>query len=161
MKEYKYKVNGVEYTVDVNSVQGNKAQVSVNGIAYDVEIENAEAVQAASSPAPLQTAQAAAPATPAAEVPQTEAPKTEAPKAAAPQAAAPAGGTPVKAPLPGVISDLKVAVGDKVSNGQTVLILEAMKMENEITAETSGTVTSIAVNKGDSVMEGAVLLTIG
>ena len=147
MKEYKYKVNGVEYTVDVNSVQGNKAQVSVNGIAYDVEIENAEAVQAASSPAPLQTAQAAAPATPAAEVPQTEAPKTEAPKAAAPQAAAPAGGTPVKAPLPGVISDLKVAVGEKVSTDDRS-DLKPMKMENEITAETSGTVTSIAVIKG-------------
>lgn len=163
MKEYKYKINGTEYTVDINSVQGGKAKVSVNGVAYEVELEN-QAI-AAPQPAP-QAAPAAAPApAPAAPAPKVEAAKPEAPKAeapkAAPAAAAPAGGTPVKSPLPGVIADLKVAVGDKVKNGQTVLILEAMKMENEITAEADGTVTSIAVAKGDSVMEGAVLLTIG
>src|SRR5574344_2030637 len=80
-----------------------------------------------------------------------------------PRAAAPAagGGKPLKSPLPGVINDIKVAVGTQVKSGQVVLILEAMKMENEINAECDGTVTSIAVNKGDSVMEGDVLLTIG
>ena len=77
-------------------------------------------------------------------------------------AAAPAGeGTPFKAPLPGTINDIKVAVGQQVNVGDVVLILEAMKMENEITAEKAGTITSITVNKGDSVMEGTTMFTIG
>ena len=81
-------------------------------------------------------------------------------KTAAP--AAPAGaGSPVKAPLPGTISSINVKVGDKVNVGDTVVVLEAMKMQNNIEAENSGTVTSILVNQGDSVMEGATLITIG
>ena len=70
-------------------------------------------------------------------------------------------GSPVKAPLPGTITDVKVQVGQQVNVGDTVLILEAMKMQNNIEAETSGKVTSILVKPGDTVMEGAVLLTIG
>ena len=137
MKEYKYKVNGVEYTVNINSVEGNIANVAVNGVSYQVEMEK----PVAATPKPV-----AAPA----------------PVAAPKPAAAPvAGGKALKAPLPGVINDIKVAVGDQVKEGQVVLILEAMKMENEINAECDGTVTAISVNKGDSVMEGTVLLTIG
>ena len=64
------------------------------------------------------------------------------------------------APLPGTINDIKVKVGDKVSAGDTEVILEAMKMQNNIEAETSGTVASINVNKGDAVMEGDTLVTI-
>ena len=60
-----------------------------------------------------------------------------------------------------VITSIEVAVGDAVKKGQTVVVLEAMKMQNNINAENDGTVTSITVNKGDSVMEGTVLLTIG
>jgi biotin carboxyl carrier protein len=66
----------------------------------------------------------------------------------------------VKAPLPGIVNDIKVAVGDQVKNGQVLLILEAMKMENEITAEQDGVISAISVSTGDSVMEGTVLLTI-
>ena len=66
----------------------------------------------------------------------------------------------VFSPLPGTINDIKVKVGDKVSAGDTVVILEAMKMQNNIEAETSGTVASINVNKGDAVMEGDTLVTI-
>ena len=80
--------------------------------------------------------------------------------AASKKASASAGGKPVVAPLPGTINDIKVKVGDKVSAGDTVVILEAMKMQNNIEAETSGTVTSINVNKGDAVMEGDTLVTI-
>ena len=70
-------------------------------------------------------------------------------------------GSPVKAPLPGTIIDLKVNVGDKVNIGDVVLVLEAMKMQNNIESEFAGTVTSVTVKQGESVMEGAVLMTIG
>jgi methylmalonyl-coA decarboxylase, gamma subunit len=66
----------------------------------------------------------------------------------------------VKAPLPGVVTKINVSVGQQVKKGENVLVLEAMKMENNITAEADGTVSGIAVKAGDSVLEGAVLLTI-
>lgn len=155
MKEYKYKVNGVDYTVNINSVEGNMANVTVNGVSYNIEMEKPVAAPKA-TPAP-KAAPAPAAAPKAAPAP-TPAP---APKAAPAPAAAPAGGKALKAPLPGVIKDIKVAVGDQVKEGQVVLILEAMKMENEINAECDGTITAISVNKDDSVLEGTVLLTIG
>ena len=74
---------------------------------------------------------------------------------------APGTGSPVKAPLPGTITELKVNVGDKVNTGDVVLVLEAMKMQNNIESEFSGTVTSITVKQGETVMEGTVLMTIG
>lgn len=155
MKEYKYKVNGVDYTVNINSVEGNMANVTVNGVSYDIEMEKPVAAPKATpapkaAPAPAAVPKAAPAPTPA-----------PAPKAAPAPAAAPAGGKALKAPLPGVIKDIKVAVGDQVKEGQVVLILEAMKMENEINAECDGTITAISVNKDDSVLEGTVLLTIG
>ena len=67
----------------------------------------------------------------------------------------------MKAPLPGTVTTINVKVGDTVAVGDVVLVLEAMKMQNNIEAEYAGTVTSVVVNPGDSVMEGAVLLTIG
>ena len=70
-------------------------------------------------------------------------------------------GKKITAPLPGTITDVKVKVGDTVKNGDTVLILEAMKMQNNIEAECDGTITSIVVSKGDTVMEGDALITIG
>ena len=70
-------------------------------------------------------------------------------------------GTKVVAPLPGTITDVKVAVGDTVKTGDTVVILEAMKMQNNIEAEADGTITEIHVGKGDTVMEGTPLVTIG
>lgn len=81
---------------------------------------------------------------------------TEQPKTATPEA----GGTAVKAPLPGTITSINVKVGDKVNVGDCVVVLEAMKMQNNIETDTAGTVTSISVNQGDSVMEGATVLTI-
>ena len=157
MKEYKYKVNGVDYTVNINSVEGNMANVTVNGVSYDIEMEKPVATPMA-TPAPAPAPKAAPAAAPKAAPAPAPAP---APKAAPAPAAAPAGGKALKAPLPGVIKDIKVAVGDQVKEGQVVLILEAMKMENEINAECDGTITAISVNKDDSVLEGTVLLTIG
>ena len=151
MNKYQYKVQGVDYDVEIEEVEGNLAKVSVNGIPFEVELKRPiNPVHAIKKP------KVAAP-KPAAPAP---APAVAAPKPAAP-AAAPGSGNPVKAPLPGTISSISVKVGDQVSVGDTVLVLEAMKMQNNIEAEYAGTVTSIVVNPGDSVMEGAVLLTIG
>lgn len=151
MNKYQYKVQGVDYDVEIEEVEGNLAKVSVNGIPFEVELKRPiNPVHAIKKP------KVAAP-KPAAPAP---APAAAAPKPAAPAAAAGAG-NPVKAPLPGTISSISVKVGDQVNVGDTVLVLEAMKMQNNIEAEYGGTVTSIVVNPGDSVMEGAVLLTIG
>ena len=151
MNKYQYKVQGVDYDVEIEEVEGNLAKVSVNGIPFEVELKRPiNPVHAIKKP------KVAAP-KPAAPAP---APAAAAPKPAAPAAAAGAG-NPVKAPLPGTISSISVKVGDQVNVGDTVLVLEAMKMQNNIEAESAGTVTSIVVNPGDSVMAGAVLLTIG
>ena len=130
-------------------------------------MENASSCLApvALTAAPVQEAvssPAEAPAAPVQEAPAAPASVVEpaTPAQETPAVVASGEGTPVKSPLPGIINDIKVAVGDKVKNGQTLLVLEAMKMENDITAEQDGTITSIAVKKGDSVMEGTVLVTI-
>lgn len=151
MNKYQYKVQGVDYNVEIEEVSGNLAKVNVNGIPFEVELQQPiNAAQAITRPkvsAP-KSAPAAAP--------------TAAPSVAAPAAAPVAGnGTSVKSPLPGTITAVNVKVGDKVNNGDTVVVLEAMKMQNNIEAETTGTITSVAVSAGDSVMEGSVLVTIG
>ena len=149
MKEYRFKINGNEYSVAVNSISGNIADVTVNGTSYQVEMENAPATPVLAVPATQQ---------PAAPVQQTTVPS---PQQAAPAAPKPsAGGKAVTSPLPGVIIAVKVNVGDAVKAGQVIAILEAMKMENEIQAEYDGTITSISVSKGDSVLEGATIVTI-
>lgn len=146
MKQYRFKINGNQYNVDINSVEGNIASVSVNGTSYQVELEDAPVapVQAV----PVQTSVI----TPAA------APVQAAP---APKPAASGAGKPVTSPLPGVIIAVKVNVGDSVKAGQEVAVLEAMKMENSIEAVQDGTVTAIHVAKGDSILEGAAIVTIG
>ena len=143
MKTYRFKINGNDYEVTVNTVEGGVADVTVNGTPYKVEMENATAAAAA-----VQTA-------PAVPVKQTVAPVQAAP---APAAGA---GKSLTSPLPGVIVSVNVNVGDVVKAGQTVAVLEAMKMENDIQAECDGTVTAVKVAKGDSVLEGAVIVTIG
>ena len=150
MNKYQYKVQGVDYEVEIEEVEGNIAKVNVNGIPFEVELQ--KPINAAKHPTITR---------PKVEAPKPVAPTT--PPAAAPaQPAAPAGaGSPVKAPLPGTITELKVQVGQQVNVGDVVLVLEAMKMQNNIEAEYAGTVTSITVKQGETVMEGAVLMTIG
>ena len=152
MNKYQYKVQGVDYEVEIEEVEGNIAKVNVNGIPFEVEMQ--KPINAAKHPTMTR--------------PKIEAPKptVSAPQpaaAAAPaQPAAPAGaGNPVKAPLPGTVTEIKVQVGQQVNVGDIVLVLEAMKMQNNIEAEYAGTVTSITVKQGETVMEGSVLLTIG
>ena len=159
--KYQYTVKGVDYEVEIQDIEGNIANVTVNGIPFEVEmkqpvkagkqkvnlggIANEGASSSASAP---QSAKASADLQSAASSGQTG----DAGKAAT--------GKPVVAPLPGTINEIKVKVGDKVNAGDTVVILEAMKMQNNIEAETSGTITGINVNKGDAVMEGDTLVTI-
>ena len=117
--------------------------ITVNGVAYSVSVE-----ETAAGAAPV----AAAPAAPVA-------PKA-APAAAPKAAVGAAGAVAVKAPMPGNILDVKVAAGASVKAGDVLVILEAMKMENEIVAPQDGTVASINVNKGDTVNSGDVLVSM-
>ena len=146
MKEYKLKINGNDYAVTVNEVDDNIAEVEVNGTPFKVEFEK-----------PITKKPAVTVAKPAAK------PAGAAPAAAVAKPAAAAGGAgeTVSSPLPGVILEVCVAVGDAVKKGQKVMVLEAMKMENVIEATADGTVTAIKVDKGDSVLEGAPLVIIG
>lgn len=149
MKQYKYTINGAQFDVTIDSIVGSKAKVEVNGIPFEVEMQGSSLVEEALPT--VSTEAAAAPAAPAA-------------APAVPAAAAksgPGAGAPVKAPLPGVVTKILVKEGQGVKKGETVLVLEAMKMENNITAEADGTVTGICVSAGDSVMEGTTLITIG
>ena len=120
-----------------------KYNITVNGTGYEVIVEEADGATVAQ--APVYTAPAAAPA---------------APKAAAPKAPAAQGGTPVNAPMPGTILDVKVSAGQSVKKGDVICVLEAMKMENDIPAPCDGVVASINVQKGASVAANDVLATL-
>jgi len=160
MKTYKYKVQGVDYEVEIAEVEGKIAKVNVNGIPFEIEMQ--KPINAAKHPALAATKRSASTAAPVAAPVAAPQPAPAVSAAAPAQPAAAAGaGTPVKAPLPGTINAINVKVGDTVAVGDVVVILEAMKMQNNIETENAGTVTSILVNPGDSVMEGTVMLTIG
>ncbi|PCG20106.1 biotin/lipoyl-containing protein [Brachyspira sp. G79] len=126
-------------------------KITVNGKTYDVSVEEVKQEKVRVSAPLVQQA-------------QTQAPKPAAPKpavqAASPSATIDENAVSVKATMPGTIVSFSVAVGDKVTEGQVVAILEAMKMENELTAPASGEVKSIHVEKGSSVVEGQVILQI-
>lgn len=145
MKEYKIKINGNDYNVAIDEAEGNTAKVEVNGTPFSVEFERPiakpKAVSQVKRPAPA-AAPVAAP-------------------VAKPTAATAAGGNVVASPLPGVVLNINKQVGDAVKKGDTILILEAMKMENSIEATCDGTIKEIKVQKGDSVLEGAALAVIG
>ena len=160
MAKYEYKVKGVDYVVEIQDIEGNIANVTVNGIPFEVEMK--QPVKAGKQKVKLseerrvksEESNSSSSATNASSATnESSAPITK-------PAAAAASGKPVVAPLPGTINEIKVKVGDKVNAGDTVVVLEAMKMQNNIDAETSGTIASINVNKGDAVMEGDTLVTI-
>ena len=160
MAKYEYKVKGVDYVVEIQDIEGNIANVSVNGIPFEVEMK--QPVKAGKQKVKLSEERrvksdefnSSSSATNASSATnESSAPITK-------PAATAASGKPVVAPLPGTINEIKVKVGDKVNAGDTVVVLEAMKMQNNIDAETPGTIASINVNKGDAVMEGDTLVTI-
>lgn len=143
MKEFSYKINGTPYRVVVNKSDEETVDLEVNGTPYTVELtpktkkvktvvqrQNVSSTQAPQS-APLVT-----------------------------KPSGPAGKNTIQSPLPGVILDIRCKVGDTVKKGQTLMILEAMKMENNILSNGNGKVSEILVQKGDSVLEGANLVVI-
>ncbi len=135
-----------------------KFLIAVNGVSYEVEVEEVAAGaapvirSAVPAPAPVASAPVAAPVAPV--------PAPAAAPAPAPKAAPAAGGQPVKAPMPGTVVDVKVKAGDAVKKGSILLILEAMKMENEIISPVDGTVAQVIATKGSSVNANDVLVTI-
>ena len=144
MNVKKYTINDIEYNVAINSVTNDRAEVTVNGVIYQVKIENTTSV---------------APSVPVIDQQISETPTAEV--SVAQPIVATGSGKAVNSPLPGVIVDIKVNVGDKVKAGQVLAVLEAMKMENEIQSEYDGVIVSINASKGDSILEGAPIVTIG
>ena len=142
MSKYQYKVNGIDYNVEIQDIENNIAYVSVNG--KQLEIEMPETIKTHSKPKKEVTQKESKPATVTRK--QTPEPKQESKPASK--------GMKVTAPLPGTITEVKVTVGQAVKEGDTVVVLEAMKMQNNIEAETNGTITEIHVSNGDTVMAG-------
>lgn len=145
MKKYKFSIHGNHYEVEIQQIEDNLATVDVNGQSYEVEID--QSLQLVKTPKLVRT--------PA--IPSTDSSPSIA-KTASPSA--PKGGGTIKSPLPGVILNIHVKVGDAVKMGQKLITLEAMKMENNIDSDKEGTVRDIKVNKGDSVMEGDTLVVV-
>jgi biotin carboxyl carrier protein len=146
MKRFKFTINGNHYDAEVIGIEDNQASVEINGTIYTVEVDSN--LQMTKTPKLVRSMA----------VPSTDLHPSLA-KTSSPSA--PKGGGTIKSPLPGVILDMHVRQGDVVKIGQKLLVLEAMKMENNIEADKEGTVISINKNKGDSVMEGDVLIVIG
>ena len=148
-KEFSFKINGAEYKCAVEEIEAGLTEVTVNGKKYTVETEKPVA------PAP-KAAPAAAPKAAPAPAPAAAAPNAAAPKAAAPAAA----GAQVKSPLPGSVVKVCVNEGQDVKKGDTLLILESMKMENPILAEQDGKVAQVAVAAGQTVMQDDLLVVL-
>ena len=144
MKEYKYTINCNKYNVTIGDIEENIAHVEVNGTPYTVEMEKAPA-------APKKVVRPVVAAAPAA---------AAAPEPAKVSRPAAGGKSGIKSPLPGVILQVKVNVGDQVTKGQVLMVLEAMKMENNILSDKDGKVAAINVSKGDSILEGTDLIVI-
>jgi glutaconyl-CoA/methylmalonyl-CoA decarboxylase subunit gamma len=136
MKRFKFKISGNEYGVWLKSIEGNMAKIEVNGTSYDVELER-------------ETKPNKTPTLVRKVISSTEE-KIEKKEGGS--------STPIKAPLPGKILSIKVSKGDIVKKGDVLLIMEAMKMENNVLATKDGVVESIRVQPGDAVLEGDVLL---
>lgn len=152
MKDYSLKINGHNYDVQIDDVNESStlAHVVVNGVEFEVEIEGAKAAKT-SKP---QVAPAPKSANSAMITPATAAPSPRL------SASAPSSGYAVKSPLPGTVLAVKVNVGDRVTTGQTLVVIEAMKMENNIDADRGGVVKEISVQQGATVMEGDNLIVI-
>jgi len=146
MKKFKFIINGNQYNAEVVSVEDNIAEIEINGTRYSVEVD--KTMQPVKTPKLLRSIS----------VPSTDAHPSIA-KTSSPSS--PKGTGTIKSPLPGVILDMFVKEGDIVKIGQRLLVLEAMKMENNIESDKAGKVVSISKSKGDSVMEGDVLIVIG
>lgn len=148
MKEYKYKINGMKFNVEIDDQNENAdtINVQVNGVSYNVELDESQRIKKAVVAAPKKAANA----------PRTETGE----KIIGKPAVAASSASAIKSPLPGTIMSLNVNEGDKINSGDTVCVLEAMKMENDVHADKSGTVKKILVGIGDSVLEGTDLIIV-
>ena len=148
MSKYQYKVNGIDYNVEIQDIENNIAYVSVNGKQFEIEMP--ETINTHSKPKKEVTQKESKPATVTRK--QAQEPKQESKPASK--------GMKVTAPLPGTITEVKVTVGQAVKEGDTVVVLEAMKMANNLDSEKTGKVVAILVKVGDSVMEDTPLVVI-
>ncbi|PKQ63189.1 acetyl-CoA carboxylase biotin carboxyl carrier protein subunit [Labilibaculum filiforme] len=139
MKKFKFTIRGQEYDVEIKDFQGSNAKIEVNGTSYDVDVHVADK----SSKTPRLVRK-----------PVVNKPGEGNIKKGA------TGASTVKAPLPGSIIKINIAVGDSINPGDTLLVMEAMKMENNVLAEKGGTVKAIKVAVGDSVLQDDVLIEI-
>ena len=146
MKTFKFKINGNQYETAVVNVDDNIAEIEINGTTYKVEVDK----ELKSTKTPKLVRPVAVPSTDA----HPSVAKTSSPDG-------PKGTGTIKPPLPGVILEVLVREGDSVSIGQKLLVLEAMKMENNIESDKAGKIISLPKRKGDNVMEGDVLIVIG
>ena len=139
MKKFKFTINGNEYAVDVLEIEDNICKLEVNGTPYTVEIE--KKVKSSKTPTIVRPV--------AKEISKPEIDKKESGSA-----------HPITAPLPGVVMEVNVNPGDIIKKGQLLMVMEAMKMENKVLSDRNGVVESVRVSKGDSVLQGDVLLEI-
>jgi biotin carboxyl carrier protein len=146
MKRFKFTINGNKYDTEILHIEDNIAEIEVNGTKYYVEVN--KDIKPTKTPKLVRSNA----------VPSTDTHPSVA-KTSSPDAHKGVG--VIKSPLPGVILEVLVKEGDVIKMGQRLLVLEAMKMENNIEADKAGTITSIHKTRGDSVMEGDVLITIG
>ena len=146
MKKFKFKINGNQYETEIINVEDNIAEIEINGTLYKVEVD--KEIKAVKTPKLVRSTVA-----PSTDIEPSTA-KTSSPSS-------PKGTGTIKSPLPGVVLDIFVREGDMVKIGQKLILLEAMKMENNIEADQAGKIVSITKQRGDSVMEGDVLIIIG
>lgn len=146
MKKFKFSINGNQYESAVINIEDNVAEIEINGTIYKVEVDK----ELKTTKTPKLIRPVAVPSTDF----QPSVAKTSSPEG-------PKGTGTIKSPLPGVILDVFVKAGDTVKIGQKLIVLEAMKMENNIESDKAGKIVSISKGKGDSVMEGDVLIVIG
>jgi biotin carboxyl carrier protein len=151
--KYQFEINQKNYDVTIGGVSGEMARVTVNGETYDVKIKKSPGQPvAAVQPAAVQQAPSAAPQPAAAEAVPVVVPASF---------SSPLEGEPILAPIPGLILDVKVEVGETITAGQTVAIIEAMKMENSIASHVAGQVKAIRIQKGSQVSTRDVIMIIG
>ncbi len=144
MKIFKYQINGSPYRVVVQNSDDESVELEVNGTPYVVELEQKKKKTISRIQRQVSSSET----------------RETTPKPTVTRTAVKAGSIVINSPLPGVILDLRVKAGDTVKKGDTLLILEAMKMENNIQAPSDGKVAKVSINKGDSVLEGAELVVI-
>lgn len=146
MKKYKFTIHGNAYDVTIQNVEENIIELEVNGTSYEVEVD--KTIQPAKTPRLVRSRA----------IPATDSTPSEGTGRKIPPVSA---GGSIKSPLPGTVLSIHVKPGDKVQAGQKLMVLEAMKMENNIDADKDGTVAAVPVRQGQAVMEGDVLIEMG